>query len=445
MTTWQLREDWEGIRYALEYAGSAFEVSLEGSTVTVGRRSRGPRRRGGGDRLGDQPHAVAPVRLILRVGAAPSTLPQGGSATQQCSQASGSSCTISVTGGLGRGEPAPAHAARGRRRPADRRLRRRELQRRVGDVRRGVVGAGCSGRDVRRDVLGARRPGAAHERRARRPAAPRPARAIPKAPASVAQTAYANGTLTLRVDPGEARRPTPRSPGSSSARTTRSSPVRPRRHVPADRGAQRRGADLRGVRRQRRGRVAHRASARSPGRTTARAPAAVTRVRSSTARRGRQGRALHRGDRPRRDRQRRDHEHRGSPDPRRPDRRDRGAVIPGRREHSHSDHDHAVLALRLRRGSAGARPGPRPRYGERHRRAAGRVLTLTSASNGDGTSTVTARAPARRGRRVDAALRDRAGGQAVAAPAAARGDIPGLPDGEEYRFTACVESWYDDE
>ena len=35
MTTWQLREDWEGIRYAVDYSGSAFDVSLDGSVVTV--------------------------------------------------------------------------------------------------------------------------------------------------------------------------------------------------------------------------------------------------------------------------------------------------------------------------------------------------------------------------------------------------------------------------
>ena len=51
--------------------------------------------------------AVAPVRLILRVGAAPSTLPQGGTVTQQCSQATGSSCTISVIGASGEVNPLP--------------------------------------------------------------------------------------------------------------------------------------------------------------------------------------------------------------------------------------------------------------------------------------------------------------------------------------------------
>ncbi len=48
MTTWQLgREDWDGIRYAVDYSGSAFDVRLDGSTVTVvgdDRAVRAPRR-----------------------------------------------------------------------------------------------------------------------------------------------------------------------------------------------------------------------------------------------------------------------------------------------------------------------------------------------------------------------------------------------------------------
>ena len=35
MTTWQLREDWAGIEYAVDYSGAAFDVSLNGSIVTV--------------------------------------------------------------------------------------------------------------------------------------------------------------------------------------------------------------------------------------------------------------------------------------------------------------------------------------------------------------------------------------------------------------------------
>ncbi|MEV9285903.1 hypothetical protein AB0148_26845, partial [Klebsiella pneumoniae] len=51
--------------------------------------------------------AVAPARLLLRVGSAPSTLPQGGTTTQQCSQASGSSCPIGAVGLSGEVNPLP--------------------------------------------------------------------------------------------------------------------------------------------------------------------------------------------------------------------------------------------------------------------------------------------------------------------------------------------------
>ena len=35
MTTWQLREDWDGIVYATEHAGTAFQVMQDGTSVTV--------------------------------------------------------------------------------------------------------------------------------------------------------------------------------------------------------------------------------------------------------------------------------------------------------------------------------------------------------------------------------------------------------------------------
>ena len=82
------------------------------------------------------------------------------------------------------------------------------FQRRVGDVGPGVVDGGCPGRDVHGHVLGPRRPGP-------RTDSERDGRVLldllgyPKAPASVSQTAYANGSLTLRVDPGEARQAYP--------------------------------------------------------------------------------------------------------------------------------------------------------------------------------------------------------------------------------------------
>ena len=40
MTTWQLREDWDGIQYAVDYGGANFDVSLAGTIVTVTGRDR---------------------------------------------------------------------------------------------------------------------------------------------------------------------------------------------------------------------------------------------------------------------------------------------------------------------------------------------------------------------------------------------------------------------
>ncbi|GAA2002218.1 Ig-like domain-containing protein [Microbacterium ulmi] len=206
LTTWQLqREDWGGIRYAVDFAGSAFSVSLDGSTVTVTGADRAVPGSEEVAMVSVTSHvAVAPVRLILRVGAAPSTLPQGGSVTQQCSQAAGTSCVIPVVGAGGEVNPLP----------------RTPLQ--VVDVR--PTGA-CIG--VTFEVASASSvvaswtsdaPGATctatftlQDAQSRRTAAERDGRILldlqgyPKAPAAVVQTAYSSGSLSLRVDGGEAR------------------------------------------------------------------------------------------------------------------------------------------------------------------------------------------------------------------------------------------------
>lgn len=205
MTTWQLRDDWSGIRYALDYTGASFDVTLNGSIVTVVGRDRiAP----GGEEaavISVPSHtAVAPARLIIRVGAAPSTLPQGGSAAQQCSQAAGSSCAITVVGVGGEINPLP-------RTPLE-----------LVDVR--PVGA-CVGVSFEvassTTVLASWAPDApgatctatftVQDAQGRRTTAERDGRLLldlqgyPKAAASVVQTAYASGSLTLRIDPGEAR------------------------------------------------------------------------------------------------------------------------------------------------------------------------------------------------------------------------------------------------
>ena len=209
MTTWQLREDWDGIRYALDYAGSAFDVSLEGSIVTVVGADRAVPGAEEAAMISVTSHtAVAPVRLIFRVGAAPSTMPQGGTLAQQCTQASGSSCSIAVISAPGEVNPLP-------RTPLE-----------VVDVR--PVGA-CVGVSLTvatttsviatwaEDAPGATCAAtfSVRDAQGRRTSAERDGQLLldllgyPKAPVSVVQTAYADGAVTLRVDPGEARQAYP--------------------------------------------------------------------------------------------------------------------------------------------------------------------------------------------------------------------------------------------
>jgi hypothetical protein len=211
MTTWQLgREDWAGIRYALEYSGSAFSsVTLDGSTVTVTGADRAVPGTENAAIVSVTSHkAVAPARLLLRVGSAPSTLPQGGTTTQQCSQASGSSCTIGAVGLSGEVNPLP-------RTPLE-----------VVSVRPTSACTGVSFDVASSDSVRASwtsdAPGATcaanvtlRDAQGRSTAGTRDARVVldlqgyPRAPASVRQIAYADGSLTLRVDPGEARRAYP--------------------------------------------------------------------------------------------------------------------------------------------------------------------------------------------------------------------------------------------
>ncbi|WP_248239826.1 Ig-like domain-containing protein [Microbacterium kunmingense] len=205
MTTWQLREDWDGIAYALSYPGGAFEVSLEGSIVTVtGADTAVPGREEVVTVSAPSHPNTPPSRLILRVGQAPSTLPQGGSVTQQCSQAGGSSCTITVIGAAGEINPLP-------RTPLE-----------VVDVRPTGACAGVSFQvSSPRTVTASWAPDAPGatcsatfsvvDAQGRRTAGERDGRVLldlqgfPRPPAALVQTAFGNESVTLRVDPGDAR------------------------------------------------------------------------------------------------------------------------------------------------------------------------------------------------------------------------------------------------
>ena len=205
MTTWQLREDWEGIEYALEHAGPSFTLTQQGSVVTVvGADAATPGAEEEALVSVTSHPAVTPARLILRVGAAPSTLPQGGSVTQQCSQASGSSCTIDVIGASGEVNPLPGTPlelveVRGTGTCTGVSFAVASATAITASWMEDAPGATCTAAFSVRDAQG------------RITRSERDGRVLldllgfPKSAASVAQTAYDNGTLTLRVDPGDAR------------------------------------------------------------------------------------------------------------------------------------------------------------------------------------------------------------------------------------------------
>ncbi|WP_442574699.1 Ig-like domain-containing protein [Microbacterium sp. F51-2R] len=205
MTTWQLREGWGDIQYAVDYSGPAFQITQSGSTLTIVGADRAvPGAEDAAVIRVTSHNAVAPARLILRVGAAPSTLPQGGSASQQCSQASGSSCTIQVIGASGEVNPLPRTPlevveVRPTGACAGVSFQVASATSVVASWSQDAPGATCSAAFSVKDAQG------------RRTNAERDGRILldllgyPKAPAALRQTAYGDGTLTLRVDAGEAR------------------------------------------------------------------------------------------------------------------------------------------------------------------------------------------------------------------------------------------------
>ncbi|WP_341994232.1 Ig-like domain-containing protein [Microbacterium sp. LWH7-1.2] len=243
MTTWQLRPDWDGIVYVTEHSGTAFEVTQEGSVVTVTGADRAVPGSEEAVLVSVTSHpSVTPARLILRVGAAPSTLPQGGSVVQQCSQAAGSSCTIPVIGPGGEVNPLPRTplevvATRPTGACAGVSFHVASPTSITASWTTDAPGATCTATFSVRDAQG------------RVTNAERDGRVLldllgyPKAPASMTQTAYADGTVTLRVDPGEARLAYPgltgfvvRAGGQEVARCTADGACPP---IPAPNGEQR--------------------------------------------------------------------------------------------------------------------------------------------------------------------------------------------------------------
>lgn len=453
MTTWQLRPDWDGIVYATEHSGGAFEVTQEGSVVTVTGADRAVPGSEEAVLVSVTSHpSVAPARLILRVGAAPSTLPQGGSVVQQCSQAGGSSCTIPVIGAGGEVNPLP-------RTPLE-----------VVGVRPTGACVGVSFQVASATSITASwttdAPGATctatfsvRDAQGRVTNAERDGRVLldllgyPKAPASMTQTAFADGTVTLRVDPGEARLAYPgltgfvvRTGGQEVARCTADGTCPP---IPAPNGEQRTydawavngvGESRAGVRT-----VAWAYDAPLPPTSVTAAPVVtgdgaggIVSLVIDGIEAGETGSleiASPAGE-----------------TVRVPVNRSQTRVeVPSFRVGSNTSTLVTITPYSrfdLPPGLGGSASG-----------AAATVqtngigsplspqLTLSSVSNGDGTATVTARATAQRNG-DGSALRYgivQDGDRCRVIDDGETASFPGLDDGEEYAFRMCVESWRDDE
>lgn len=203
LTTWQGRP--EAVEYRVEDTAASFDIELEGAQLTVS--ARDDARPGTAEFVTVEvvSHGgVAPARMILRVGAAPSVLPRGGTAQQVCSQSSGTQCTITVIGAPGEINPLPstplevvAVAPRGVCTGITFRVASPRTV--IASWTQEAPGATCSASFTVRDAQD------------RLSAGDRDGEILfdlqgfPQAPASVVQSAYGDGSLTLRVDPGAAR------------------------------------------------------------------------------------------------------------------------------------------------------------------------------------------------------------------------------------------------
>jgi hypothetical protein len=450
MTTWQLREGWGDIDYAVDYSGSAFQVTQSGSTVTVVGADRAvPGSEDAAIVTVTSHNAVAPARLILRVGAAPSTLPQGGSLSRQCSQASGSSCTFEVVGAAGEINPLP-------RTPLE------LIEVRPTGACAGVSFEVASATTVTaswaQDAPGATCTAAFSMRDAqgRRTNAERDGRIVldllgyPKSPASVRQTAYGDGTVTLRVDPGEARLAYPALSGfivrSNGQQVARCAPDGTCPDIAAPNGEQR-AYDVVAVNSVGESRSAVRTVAwayNAPG-----APASVTVAPVVTSGEGGVVSLSISGI---------DGSQVGGVEITSPDGETaRVPVSPGRdsvevdsyRVGTNSRSPITITPysrFSLPPGLGGSAAGASTTvWGNGIGAPRDPALTLSSASQGDGTSTVTARGAAGSGG-DDSTVRYgivREGQRCTPTADGQTATFTGLADGEEYRFTLCVDSWYD--
>ncbi len=204
LTTWQGRDEWDRIAYAIEYSGSSFAIDAQDGRLTITGADRAVPGTQEAVTVSITSHSgVEPVRLLLRVGATPSTLPVGGTLAQTCSQAGASSCVIPVVGAAGEVNPLPRTplevigvAATGACVGVTFSVASTSSV--LAEWTEDAPGATCTAaftlRDAQNRTTGGGRDGALLL----------DLQGYPQAPTSVRQVAYADGAVTLRVDPGAA-------------------------------------------------------------------------------------------------------------------------------------------------------------------------------------------------------------------------------------------------
>ncbi|WP_198517814.1 Ig-like domain-containing protein [Microbacterium lacus] len=209
LTSWQGRDEWDRIAYAIEYTGSSFVIDAEDGRLTITGTDRAVPGTQEAITVSITSHTgVEPVRLLLRVGAVPSSLPVGGTLAQQCSQAGGSSCVIPVVGAAGEVNPLPGTplevigvAATGACVGVTFSVASAGSV--LAEWTEDAPGATCTASFTLRDAQGRTTGGG------RDGALLLDLQGYPQAPTSVRQVAYADGAVTLRIDPGAANQAYP--------------------------------------------------------------------------------------------------------------------------------------------------------------------------------------------------------------------------------------------
>lgn len=205
MVSWQGRGETSSVEFAVNTSGTQqFTVEQSGQTLTV--TGLDAARTGTEERISVSIvnyEGVEPAGVTLQVGLAPSTLPKGATVSQQCSQASGSSCEISVIGGSGEVNPLPGtplkvvgvvspSACTGVTFAAG------SSGTVVASWTADAAGATCTGTFVVEDAQGRQSSGD------RDGVVTLDLQGYPLAPASISQVDYTADSVTMRVEPGAA-------------------------------------------------------------------------------------------------------------------------------------------------------------------------------------------------------------------------------------------------